>query len=84
MTENGDPYENALAERVNGILKGEFLPAVLGSKQQARVLIGQSIKTYNEVRLHSSINFMTPQQAHLNEGLLTKKWKPKIRNGPQP
>jgi transposase InsO family protein len=84
MTENGDPYENALAERVNGILKGEFLPAVLDSKQQARELIGQSIKTYNEVRLHSSINFMTPQQAHLSEGLLAKKWKPKIRMRPQP
>lgn len=84
MTENGDPYENALAERVNGILKGEFLPTVLDSKQQASVLIGQSIKTYNELRLHSSINFMTPQQAHHGEGLLTKKWKPKIRNRHQP
>ena len=84
MTENGDPYENALAERVNGILKGEFLPAVLDSKRHAREWIGQSIKTYNEVRLHSSINFMTPQQAHPCEGLLTKRWKPKIRNRPQP
>lgn len=84
MTENGDPYENAMAERVNGILKGEFLPAVLDSKQQAREWIGKSIKTYNELRLHSSINFMTPQQAHLCVGLLTKKWKPKNRTRHQP
>jgi len=84
MTENGDPYENALAERVNGILKGEFMPLALDSKYHARELIGQSITTYNEVRLHSSINFMTPNQAHLYEGLMIKRWKPKIRNGPQP
>ena len=84
MTENGDPYENAMAERVNGILKDEFLPALLDSKQHAKELIMQSTKTYNEVRLHTSINFMTPQQAHLNEGLLTKKWKPKTRNRPHP
>lgn len=78
MTQNGDPYENAIAERVNGILKGEFLPKVLHSKQQALELIKKAIKTYNEVRLHSSVNFMTPQKAHLYEGVLTKKWKPKI------
>ena len=84
MTENGDPYENAMAERVNGILKDEFLPTVLDSKQHAKELIGQSTKTYNEVRLHSSINFMTPQQAHLKEGLMTKKWKPKNRYSHQP
>lgn len=84
MTENGDPYENAMAERVNGILKGEFLPSVLNSKQHAKELVGQSIKTYNEVRLHSSINFMTPQNAHLNEGALIKRWKPKSPNRPQP
>lgn len=84
MTENGDPYENALAERVNGILKVEFLPTVLDSKHHAVDLVGQSIKTYNEVRLHSSINFMTPQQAHLKEGLLTKRWKSKNQNRPQP
>lgn len=80
MTEKGDPYENAIAERVNGILKGEFLPAILNSKQQAQELIRQAIKTYNEVRLHSSVNLMTPQQAHLQEGLMAKKWKPKIRD----
>jgi len=81
MTENGDPYENAMAERVNGILKGEFLPAVADSKQHARDLVKQSIKTYNEVRLHGSINLMTPQQAHLKEGILKKNWKPKNRKG---
>lgn len=81
MTENGDPYENAMAERVNGILKGEFLPEVADSKQHARELVAQSIKTYNEVRLHGSIGMLTPMQAHLQEGLLKKNWKPKNRTG---
>jgi putative transposase len=77
MTETGDPRENPVAERLNGILKNELLPSVLASKQHAQSAIEQSVKTYNQVRLHNSVNDMTPQQAHQQQGLIVNKWKPK-------
>lgn len=76
MTENGDPYENAMAERVNGILKGELLPDTAESRPLAQQLVQQAIKTYNEVRLHSSVGMLTPQEAHQQSGPLDKMWKP--------
>jgi transposase InsO family protein len=55
MTENGDPYENALAERVNGIVKDEWLNLErFDSFQQAKERIDQVIKIYNELRPHLS------------------------------
>jgi len=76
MTENGDPYENAIAERVNGIIKTEFS---LHSSQlgfdQTSLQINLKIKTYNSVRPHASCDFLTPEQAHLREGKLDKRWK---------
>jgi putative transposase len=61
MTEENHVYENAFAERVNGILKTEFL---LGQRlklfEHAERLAAQSIKTYNEERLHLSLNYQTP------------------------
>lgn len=63
MTEENHVYENAVAERVNGILKTEFL---LGQRLQlfehAERLAAQSIKTYNEQRLHMSLNYQTPAE----------------------
>ena len=57
MTENGDPYENAIAERVNGILKDEFgLSDKLEDIIQAKELTSQSIKIYNNLRPHLSFN----------------------------
>ena len=61
MTEEDHVYENAIAERVNGILKTEFL---LGEKLQsfkvAKELVQQSIKIYNQQRLHTSLDYQTP------------------------
>ncbi len=61
MTKENHVYENAIAERVNGILKLEFL---LGEKLKsfkiAKELVKESIKTYNELRLHTSLNYDTP------------------------
>lgn len=76
MTENGDPYENALAERVNGIIKTEFnlYSSSLGFEQTSNQ-INKSIKIYNEVRPHSSCDYLTPNQAHLKSGHLKKRWK---------
>jgi len=62
MTEENHVYENAIAERVNGILKTEFL---LGEKLQsflvAKELVRQSINIYNKQRLHTSLNYQTPE-----------------------
>jgi putative transposase len=76
MTENGDPYENALAERVNGIIKTEFnLHSSQLGFEQTYNQIKKSIKVYNEIRPHSSCDYLTPNQAHLQSGNLKKRWK---------
>ena len=76
MTENGDPYENALAERMNGILKAAFnlFNSQLGFEQTSN-LITKSIRAYNHLRPHASCDYMTPEQAHLQSGQLNKRWK---------
>lgn len=76
MTENGDPYENALAERVNGIIKTEFnLHSSQLGFEQTYSQIKRSIKVYNEIRPHSSCDYLTPNQAHLQSENLKKRWK---------
>ena len=76
MTENGDPYENALAERMNGIIKTEFnLYSSLLGFEQTRNKISKSIKSYNELRPHASCDYLTPNQAHLQSDKLNKRWK---------
>ena len=65
MTENGDPYENALAERINGILKSEFnLGSSFKSIAEAQQVLDAAIKNYNDYRPHLSLNLLTPQQVH--------------------
>jgi transposase InsO family protein len=79
MTEKGDPYENPVAERVNGILKGDFeLDKKFASRSEALPAIDRSIKAYNELRPHLSCNMFTPNQAHEMVGPLEKRWKPKV------
>ncbi len=71
MTEKGDPYENAIAERVNGILKTEFLlNEIFCSHQAAERAVDNAVKKYNEVRLHDSCNRQTPAAAHEQTGVL--------------
>jgi transposase InsO family protein len=61
ITEENHVYENAIAERVNGILKTEFmLGEKLESFQHAFNLTKQAIQTYNEQRLHTNLNYQTP------------------------
>ncbi|MBK8723511.1 MAG: transposase [Saprospiraceae bacterium] len=60
MTENGDPYENAIAERINGILKMELLLGkTFANFEEARRVVEDSIRKYNEIRPHSSCNYLT-------------------------
>lgn len=76
MTEKGDPYENAIAERVNGILKSEFaLDRDFDSFEQASDAVDNAINIYNQLRPHASCDYLTPQDAHQKEGLLKTKWK---------
>lgn len=76
MTENGDPYENAIAERVNGILKTEWLYDMhLHNYTEAVAAVEQIIRIYNTERLHSSIEMLTPDQAHRLNGKLQRLWK---------
>jgi putative transposase len=78
MTRNGDPYENAIAERINGILKYEFL-LIEGFKDHLQALqaIEESIQIYNENRPHLSCNFLTPNKMHKQKELKLKKWNKK-------
>jgi putative transposase len=76
MTENGDPRENAIAERVNGILKDEWLYQMkLKTRSEARSQLEQIIRIYNEVRPHGSLNMKTPQVAHHMDGKFKLRWK---------
>jgi transposase InsO family protein len=76
MTENGDPRENAVAERVNGILKEEwFNREVVCSLEKGRERTGEIIRIYNEMRPHMSNDYLTPQQAHQQNGTLRRRWK---------
>ncbi len=65
MTQHGDPYENAVAERVNGILKDEFgLGNTLPGFAQADALVARAARAYNDLRPPGSCDFLTPNQAH--------------------
>jgi len=64
-TQNSDPYENAIAERINGILKYEFgLRKILPSVEVARKIMKQAVELYNTERLHWSLDLKTPQYVH--------------------
>lgn len=76
MSSPGNPYENAVAERVNGILKNEFyLDGYFLNINQVRQVLKESVSVYNNERPHASCDYLTPQQAHLRHGVLKKRWR---------
>lgn len=75
MTENGDPLENAIAERVNGILKSELLEEIFQSFEAAQRAVAIACSTYNHLRPHASIDYLKPAQAHQKSGEIKKRWK---------
>ncbi len=76
MTENGDPLENPLAERMNGIFKDNFaLDVKFSTFEEARQTIEQAVKYYNNRLPHSSLDMLTPNEAHHKVGKLKKHWK---------
>ncbi len=75
MTECGDPRDNAVAERVNGIIKNELLMGMaFFSIGEVRKALEAAIDFYNNERPHMSLDWMTPAQAALCSGELKKKW----------
>lgn len=78
MTEQYDPYENAVAERINGILKDEFgLDTLFNDNKELTKQLNQAVDLYNNLRPHLSINMLTPKQAHEQSKVILKKWRVK-------
>ena len=64
MTDGYDCYQNALAERVNGILKQEFLLYRCKTFAELKVLVDESVAIYNRMRPHLSLGMKTPEEVH--------------------
>lgn len=76
MTENGDPLENPIAERINGILKDEYLYDKINNHNNLDIIeLSKSIEKYNTLRPHLSCEMLTPQEAHRGQGNLKRMWK---------
>jgi len=76
MAEVGNPYENAIAERVNGIIKNEMIGNYAEmNKPDAIQAIEREIVIYNNERPHLSCDMLTPSEAHTRTGVLKKHWK---------
>lgn len=76
MTQNGEAYENPIAERINGILKTEFhLNRIFKSRSEALLAVKMAIEAYNNIRPHMSCGYLTPTIAHQSAEPLIKHWK---------
>jgi transposase InsO family protein len=75
MTSQGDPGENALAERINRTIKEEFNCRAFLSFDLAKAAITKAILAYNQLRPHASCDYLTPSQAHQQQGPLKKRWR---------
>jgi transposase InsO family protein len=80
MTQNGDPYENAIAERVNGILKTELISRYYDTVDTASIHIARCITIYNYKRRHSSLNWQIPHEVHQQQGPQIRRWKNYYQN----
>ena len=75
MTKQGNPGENAIAERMNGTIKEEFNCRAFLTFDQAKAAIARAIQAYNHLRPHASCDYLTPVQAHQKQGPLRKRWR---------
>ena len=79
MTECYDPYANAIAERVNGIIKSEFeLNKYAHNSKLLKIIVDESIDAYNTFRPHYSCNMLTPEQMHNQNRMRIKKYRKKL------
>jgi putative transposase len=78
MTEKYDPYQNAVAERINGILKQEFIKGIIIKDMQLmKMLIRESVEIYNQERPHYSCYMNTPEQMHEQRKIKIRTYKKK-------
>ena len=81
MTENGDPLENPIAERVNGIIKDEYLNRYhYSSIKELEERLNQVVTFYNDERPHTSCSLFTPGKVHEQNLPVKRKWKTYYRN----
>ncbi|PHM38147.1 integrase [Xenorhabdus mauleonii] len=72
MTDGSDCYQNALAERVNGTLKTEFLLCKPADLKDAAKMVSESIEIYNRYRPHLALKYKTPDEVHHQDQALSK------------
>ncbi len=78
MTQDGNPYDNALAERTNGLLKHHFgLEKTFANYSSAVAAVAVAVDAYNTIRPHSSVSDLTPSEAHITDQPLKLMWKQK-------
>lgn len=78
MTNNGDPYENAIAERINGILKQEFIIDTYHADLSImRKIVKEAVDIYNNQRPHYSNHMLTPIQMHNQNSIKIRTYKQK-------
>ena len=76
MTEQYDPYENALAERINRTLKYEYgLKKTIKNTDVAQKITKQAVHIYNNLRTHFSLNLRKPAEVHLNPNIKYKSYR---------
>jgi len=76
MTQSGDPLENAIAERANGILKTEWLYRMkIATRKECGTVLERIIGFYNNERPHMSIGYQTPDSVHQQQGKQKKCWR---------
>ena len=84
MTQNSDPYENAVAERINGILKQEFMIDKYNQKADImKQVVKEAIDIYNEIRPHYSNYMLTPNQMHIQNQIKMRTYKTKNSSKPK-
>ncbi len=79
MTQNSDPYSNAIAERVNGIIKQEFLLEQKNcSFEELKMRAKKAVEVYNNLRPHSSYHMLTPVNMHKQQKLSRMEYKKQV------
>jgi len=76
VTQNGSPYDNPVAERINGILKDEFdLGAVIPNLEEAKKMLEKAMDIYNDKRPHWSNHLLTPNEMHNQQEIKMVTWE---------
>ena len=84
MTEQYDPYENAVAERINRTLKYEYgLKQIIKNTNIAQMITKQAVYIYNNLRTHYSLDLRKPAEVHLNPNIKYKSYRKNKVNLPE-